>query len=101
MHQNTGSAAGAQQGGHQIHNLRMQDRRNFVMFAGGSRARQNKDPGADNGANTERGQRPWAQALVQPPPWVFGLGDQLVNGFAAKQLAAARLGGGFSSPARG
>lgn len=71
------------------------------MLAGCSRPGQNKNAGSNNRTDPERGERPGTERLAQLTTWIFGVGDQPINGFAAKELAAAWSGNRFGSPARG
>ena len=45
-----------------------------------------KDAGADHGADAESGERPGAQGLFECVRGIFRLADQLIDGFAGKQL---------------
>ncbi len=46
-----------------------------------------EDAGADNSADAERGERPGSERFFQSVFGLFRLADQLVDGFAGKQLA--------------
>src|SRR5882724_4392500 len=56
------------------------------MLTSSGGAREHKDAGADDGADAERGERPWAKGFPELVLRTFSVGNQLVYGFAAKQL---------------
>ena len=86
MHQNLRGSATPQEVHDDIEHLRVQDRGRLEIFAGGRGARQDENPGTNDGADAERRQRPRAQRLLQFSFRIFRLGDQLVDGFAAEKL---------------
>jgi hypothetical protein len=57
------------------------------LLAGDGRANNREDARADDGANTERGERPRAQCLLERVLRFARVADQLINGLAGKQLA--------------
>ena len=57
---------------------------------GDGRADDGKNARADNCADAERGQRPWPERLLQRVLGFFRVADQLIDGFAGKQLAGQR-----------
>ena len=59
----------------------MQDGGNLKMLAGRCRSGQNKNPGADDCADTKRRQRPRTERLLQPVLRVFRISDELVDRF--------------------
>ena len=76
-----------------IEDLRVQNRWHFKVLAGGRRSGKHKNAGADDRANSKRCQRPRPERLLEPMLGTIGVRDQLVDGFTAEQLAAARLRG--------
>jgi hypothetical protein len=57
------------------------------LLAGDGGADDGEDAGADDGADAERRKRPRAESLFEPVFGFFRLADQLIDGFAGKQLA--------------
>jgi hypothetical protein len=57
------------------------------LLAGNGGADDGEDAGADDGADAERGKRPRAESLFEPVLGFFRVPDQLIDGFAGKQLA--------------
>ena len=66
MHQHLRGAASAQEVHDDVENLRVQNRRSLEVFSGRRRAGQYENARADHRADTQRGQRPGAQRLLQP-----------------------------------
>jgi len=64
----------------------VQDRWRFEVLAGCGGARKNKDPGANDGADAQGGQRPWAEGFFEAMAFFVRLGKQFVDGFAAEKL---------------
>ena len=57
------------------------------LLAGDGRADDREDARADDGADAERGKRPGPERLFQCVLGFFRVADQLIDGFAGKQLA--------------
>ena len=93
MHQRPCSAAGPQEGNKKIEDLRVQDRRDFEVLAGGCGPGKNENARADDRADAEGGQRPGAQRFAQPMFRLVGLVDEFIYGFTAQELAAIGLCG--------
>ena len=72
-----------------IQHLRMQQRRSGEL-TGRGRTSENKDSRANDGADSERRQRPRPQSLLQPAFRPFRVGDQFVNGLLGKELAGQK-----------
>ena len=96
VHERSRRASGAQEVDQQIEHLGVQDGGRFEVLARRRGAGENKNSRADNGADAERRQRPGAEGLLEAMLGLVRIGDQLVDGLAAEQLARrgalARLG---------
>jgi hypothetical protein len=88
VHQRPGSAAGVDEIGEEIEDLRVQNRRRFEMFPRRRSPGENKDTGANNRPDAERGQRPRPQTFFQPVSRLVRLSDQLINGLSGEELVA-------------
>ena len=64
----------------------VEDRRGIELFAGDGRADDGENARADDGSDAERGKRDRSERLLETGLGVLRLGDQLVDGFAAKNL---------------
>ena len=64
----------------------MQEGRSLKIFSGGGGPGKNENAGTDDGADAQRGQRPGAERFTEPVLGVLGIGDQLVDRLAAKNL---------------
>ena len=73
----------------------MQNGRRFKVFARSGRSRQHENSGANDRADTESSQRPRSQSLAKTMLRPVGLGDQLVDGFAAEKLVRASVPSGW------
>ncbi len=62
------------------------DLRSVELLPGHGGADDGEDARADDGADAERGERPRAERLLQRVLGFFRLADQLIDGFAGKQL---------------
>jgi hypothetical protein len=71
---------------HQVENLRVHDVFGLEELSGGGCAGQNENTGADDGADTERGERPRAERLSQAMLGVLRVGDKFVDGLAREKL---------------
>jgi len=60
------------------------------LFARDGRTDDGEDAGADDCADAEGGERPRPEGLLQGMLGFFRVADQLINGFAGKQLAWQR-----------
>ena len=68
----------------------MQDGRCFEVLASCGRSGKDKDARTNDGPNPQRGQRPRPQSFFEPMFGTFRIGDQLVDGFAGKQLVVGQ-----------
>ncbi len=59
----------------------VEDRGSVELLSGNSGADDREDSGSDHRANTQCGQRPWSQRLLEPILRVLGIRDQFVDGF--------------------
>ena len=66
MHESPGSAPCSEEIDDQIKCLRVKNRRSLKVFSSRRRPGKHEDTGADDGPDTQRGQRPWAQSLTEP-----------------------------------
>ena len=89
MHQRSRGCSRAQEINNQIQYLRVQDRGGLEMLARRRRPGENENSRADDCPDPQRGQRPRPKGLLQPMPRLIRFGNQLVDGLAAKELAAA------------
>jgi hypothetical protein len=64
----------------------VQDRSGIEFLTRDGSADHGEDAGADDRADAEPGERPWAKALLQLMLGMLRFGDQLVNGFAREDL---------------
>ncbi len=71
--------------------LGVEDGRGFEVFAGGGGAGEDEDAGADDGADSEGGERPGAEGFLQPVAGFGGLGDKLVDRLTGKELIRQRI----------
>jgi hypothetical protein len=69
----------------------MEDGWRFKMLAGSSGSGEDKDARADDGANSERGQRPGTKRFVQPVTGFSGLRDKPVDRLTGKKLICQRI----------
>ena len=97
MHERSRGAAGAHEIDDHIERLRVQEGRRLKEFSGGGGACEYENAGTDDGADAQRGERPGAQRFAEPVFGVLGIGDQLVDRFAAEQLVVGGTddGSGF------
>src|SRR5262249_49590852 len=79
VHQHTGKAAMGEQVLEHIQHLRMKQGRRGELARGGC-AGENEYSRTDNGADSQRGQRPRAQRFLQLVLWVLRIGDEFVDG---------------------
>ena len=63
MHQRACRTTRPQEVANQVQNLRMQNRWSFEVFSRSSSAGENKNPRADDGADSQRGERPRPERL--------------------------------------
>src|SRR5947209_15603137 len=63
------------------------DRGVIELLPGHGGADDGEDAGADDGADAESGKGPGAEGLFERLPGSFRVADELVDGFAGKQLA--------------
>jgi len=90
MHQRSSRATRPQEVHNQVERLRMQNRRRLEIFSSSGRSRENENSRANNRADAERRQRPWAQRLAEPVLRVLRLRDQFVDGLTAESLRIRR-----------
>jgi hypothetical protein len=64
----------------------VQDGRGVEFLPGNGSPNDSKDAGANDCADAQRCQRPWAEGLFQPMFRFLRVGDQLVNGLACEEL---------------
>jgi len=88
MHERSSGAAGAQEIHDQVQRLCVQDGRRLEIFSGRGRTRKYKNSRTDDGADTERRQRPRPQRLTKPVCGILRIRDQFVDGLATEGLAA-------------
>jgi hypothetical protein len=74
---------------------RVEDAGSIELFAGDGGADDGENAGSDDCADAESGERPRPKGLFQGMLGFFRVADQLIDGFAGKQLAWQR-----SSPRR-
>jgi hypothetical protein len=86
MHQNRRGSSSAKEIDNDIEHLRMQNRGRLEIFARGRRSRQHKNPGANDGANSERRQADPAQRFLQFSFGVFCICDQLIDVLTPEEL---------------
>jgi hypothetical protein len=91
MHERTVQIAVAQQIPQDVHDLGVVDRGRFKVFASGGSPGENEDARADDGPNSEGGQRPGAKGLLQAVARLLGVRNQLVDRLAGKKLIRQRL----------
>jgi hypothetical protein len=70
--------------GEDVGDLGMPDRGQLKVLARRRRAGQDKDAGADDGANAQRRQAPRAERLLEPVFRLLGIRDQLVDGLGGE-----------------
>ena len=84
------TSSGTAQRGRVMHDVvgqrGVQDRRGIELLSGDRGADDGEDAGANHRADTQRGERPRAERLLQPMFRLLRLGDQLVNGLAREEL---------------
>jgi hypothetical protein len=68
----------------------IEDAGGIELFAGDGGADDGKNAGTDDCADAEGGERPRPEGLLQGMLGFFRVADQLINGFAGKQLAWQR-----------
>jgi hypothetical protein len=66
------------------------------MLTRRGRAGKHENSCANDRPDTQRRERPRPESFAQAMAGVFGLRDQLVNGFAAEELPGARFGARFA-----
>jgi hypothetical protein len=69
----------------------VEDGGGFEVFAGGGGAGEDEDARADDGADSEGGQRPGAEGFLQTVAGFVGLGDEPVNRLTGKELIRQRI----------
>jgi hypothetical protein len=75
---------------------RVQDGRGVELLAGDGGADNGENAGADDRSDTQRGERPRAERLLEPMLGLLRFGDQLVDGLTGEQLVRQ-----ISAPERG
>ena len=86
VHQRAVQIALAHQVPEDVHDLGVQDAWRFEVLSRGGRAGKHENARADDGADSESGQRPWAQGLLQAALRLLGLRNEAVNGLTGKEL---------------
>jgi hypothetical protein len=76
----------------------VQDGGGVELLTGDGRPHDGEDARADDRADAEAGERPWAKSLLQPMFGLFRFGDQLVNGLAREELVRQGNAPGGMSP---
>jgi hypothetical protein len=74
-----------------VHDLGMEDRGHFKVFASGGGPGEDEDARADNGTDSESGERPGAERFLQPVAGFCGIGNELVDRLAGKELIRQRI----------
>ena len=80
MHQGPGATPSVKEISKEVENLGVQNGRRLKMLARRRGSGEHKNTGANNGSDTECGQRPRPQTLLEPVSRLIGLSNQLVNG---------------------
>jgi len=65
----------------------VEDAGGIELFAGDGRTDDGENAGTDNCADAESGERPRPEGLFEGMLGFFRVADQLIDGFAGKQLA--------------
>src|SRR5205085_6320734 len=94
VHQGPGGAAGAEKINQQIQHLCVKDRWRLKVLARGCSTAENKNSGAYDCADTERGQRPRTERFPELVFRPLGFRNKLVNRLTAEKLVR-RAAGGF------
>jgi hypothetical protein len=84
VHERSRGAAGAHEIDDHVERLGVQEGRSLKEFSGGGGAGEDENAGTDDGADAQRGERPGAQRFAEAVGRVLGIGDQLVDRFAAE-----------------
>jgi len=69
-----------------VENRCIEDRRGIELFARNGGADDGENPRADDGSDAERGKRNRSERLLKTGLGVLRLGNEFVDGFAAKNL---------------
>jgi len=64
----------------------VEDRGGVELLSGNRGTDDGEDAGPDDRADAERGKRPRTESLLKPVLRFLGIGDQLVDGLAGKDL---------------
>jgi hypothetical protein len=91
MHERTMQIAVAQQIPQNVHDLGVVDRGRFKVFARGGGPGQDEDARANDGSNSESGQRPGAKGFLQAVARLLGVRNQLVDRLTGKKLIPQRI----------
>ena len=91
MHERTVQIAVGGEVPEHVHDLGVEDGRDFEVFAGGGGAGEDEDARADDGADSERGERPGAESFLQLVTGFGGLGDKPVDRLTGKKLIRQRI----------
>ena len=86
MHQNLRRPATPQEVHDDIEHLRVQNGGCLEIFAGGCGASKDENPGANNGANAERGERPRPQGFLETVLRMLRISNEFVDRFSGEEL---------------
>ena len=90
MHQGAPCASCAQEIGDKVKHLGVEDGRRREILPRCRGTGQNKDSRADDRTNSQGGQRPRTERLLEPVRGLVGFGNQLVDGLTTQQLISSR-----------
>jgi len=90
MHERAVNVAAAHEVPEDVHDLGVKDGGGFEVLSGGGGAGEDEDSGADDGADPEGGERPWAEGFLQAVAGLFRVRDEPVDRLTGKKLIRQR-----------